>query len=92
MSLTPKERELVAIGASIGGNCIPCLEFHYEKCKELGFSKKELADAIAVAKKVKEVPNQRIYETADKLNANHAKKAEAKSKKAACKDGVCCLQ
>jgi AhpD family alkylhydroperoxidase len=41
MALTEKEKELVAIGASIGGNCIPCLEWHYKKCIELGFRKGE---------------------------------------------------
>jgi 4-carboxymuconolactone decarboxylase len=91
MTLTLKEQELVAIGASIGGNCIPCLEYHYEKCKELGFTKRELAKAIAVAKKVKEVPNQKIYETADELNANHSKKTKAKSRNRSCEDGACCL-
>jgi len=89
MSLTPKELELVAIGASIAGNCIPCLEFHYEKCRELGFTKKELAEAIAVAKKVKEVPNQKIYETADKLNANHSKAGKPKGD-ACCEGSACC--
>jgi 4-carboxymuconolactone decarboxylase len=70
MSLSAKEIELVAIGSSIGGNCIPCLEWHYKKCVELGFSKAELKEAIDMAKKVKEVPNQKIYETAEKLVAD----------------------
>jgi 4-carboxymuconolactone decarboxylase len=90
MSLTLKEKELVAIGASIGGNCIPCLEWHYEKCTELGFTKKELAQAIAVAKKVKEVPNQKICEVADQLNGDHSKKT--KGEESVSKNSVCCLQ
>jgi len=69
MALSEKEKELVAIGASIGGNCIPCLEYHYKKCKELGYSEEELREAIDMAKMVKEVPNKKIYETADKLNS-----------------------
>jgi len=68
MSLTKKELELVALGSSIGGNCIPCLEWHYQECSKLGISQQELAEAITIAKKVKEVPNQKIYETAEKLN------------------------
>jgi len=71
MALTEKELELVALGSAIGGNCIPCLEWHYKKCAELGFSQQELAKAIAMAKKVKEVPNQKIYETAEKLCSQH---------------------
>jgi 4-carboxymuconolactone decarboxylase len=69
MGLSEKERELVAIGSAIGGNCIPCLEWHYNKCIELGFSKADLREAIAMAKKVKEVPNQKVYEAAEKLAA-----------------------
>ena len=67
MTLTEKEKELVAIGASIGGNCIPCLEWHYKKCLELGFTKEQMRLAFAMAKKVKEVPNKKIYEIADQL-------------------------
>jgi 4-carboxymuconolactone decarboxylase len=67
MSLSEKEKELVAIGASIGGNCIPCLEWHYKRCLELGFTKEQMRLAFAMAKKVKETPNKKIYETADQL-------------------------
>jgi len=70
-SLSEKEKELVAIGAAIGGNCIPCLEWHYKKCIELGFTKDQMRLAIAMAKKVKEVPNKMIYEAADQLIANN---------------------
>ena len=66
-TLSEKEKELVAIGASIGGNCIPCLEWHYKKCLELGFTKDQMQLAIAMAKKVKEAPNKMIYEAADQL-------------------------
>ena len=77
MGLSAKEKELVAIGASIAGNCIPCLQWHYKKCIELGFSKEEMHDAFEMAKKVKEVPNNKIYEAAAKLNQSSA--AEQKS-------------
>ena len=65
--LSEKEKELVAIGAAIGGNCIPCLNWHYKRCIELGYSKEEMLDAFEMAKKVKEVPNNKIYETANIL-------------------------
>ena len=67
MALSEKEKELVAIGASIGGNCIPCLEYHYQKCIGLGYSKEEMREAFDTAKTVKEIPNAKIYETAGKL-------------------------
>lgn len=68
MALSEKEKELVAIGAAIGTNCIPCLEWHYKKSTELGFSKQDMQEAIAMAKKVKEVPTGKIYEAATKLS------------------------
>jgi len=68
MSLSEKEKELVAIGSSIGGNCIPCLEYHYKRCVELGYNKEEMQEAFDMAKKVKEAPNKKIYEAAEKLN------------------------
>ena len=67
MALSEKEKEMVAIGAAIGGNCIPCLEWHYKKCIDLGYSKEEMREAFDMAKKVKEVPNHKIYETGNNL-------------------------
>ena len=66
-ALSEKEKELVAIGASIGGNCVLCLEWHYKRCIELGYTKEEMREAFDMAKKVKEAPNKKIYETADRL-------------------------
>jgi len=68
MALSERELEMAAIGAAIGGNCIPCLEWHYNKCVELGFSKKEMQEAFDMAKTVKEMSNKKIDDTAKKLN------------------------
>jgi len=70
MGLNEKTKELVAIGAAIGGNCIPCLQWHYKKCRGLGISKEEIQEAIDMAKKVKEVPIQKIYKAANKLHSD----------------------
>ena len=86
MALTEREKELVAIGSSIGGNCIPCLEWHYQKCTELGFSKEEMREAFNMAKKVKEVPNKKIYEAADSLIADDGNE----SAPCCCPDNNCC--
>ncbi|MCX6382934.1 MAG: carboxymuconolactone decarboxylase family protein [Actinobacteria bacterium] len=67
MSLDNREKELVAIGAAIGGNCIPCLEWHYKQCVEAGFTKEEIQEAINMAKMVKEVLIKKINEVAEKL-------------------------
>ena len=62
MALDIKTKELVAIGAALAGNCLPCLEWHYKKCIELGISNDDIKEAIQMAKKVKEVPAKKISE------------------------------
>jgi AhpD family alkylhydroperoxidase len=42
-----RTKELIAIGASIGAHCQPCLTYHVAKAKELGVGEKEIREAIA---------------------------------------------
>ena len=67
MSLDIKTMELVALSAAIGGNCIPCLEWHYKKCIELSISKEEIKEAIKMANTVKQVSINKINEVAEQL-------------------------
>lgn len=67
MGLDQKTLELVALGAAIGGNCIPCLEWHFKKCIELGILKEEIKEAIALANQVKQVPIKKIHDVAERL-------------------------
>ena len=53
MQLEQREKELAAIGASIGCNCRPCIEHHIPAGREAGLSEVELADAVAVARGVR---------------------------------------
>lgn len=62
-----KTKELIAIGAAVAGNCIPCLQWHYKKCIELGIPEDKIKSAIAVAKIVKDVPIKKISELTEKL-------------------------
>ena len=43
-----KMKELVAVGASVGAHCQPCLSYHVAKAKELGIQDEEIRAAIAV--------------------------------------------
>ena len=65
--MNEKTKELIAIGAAVAGNCIPCLEWHYKKCVELGISKNEIEEAIKMANTVKNVPINKINELAQTL-------------------------
>lgn len=67
MALDGKTRELVAIGAAVAGNCIPCLQWHYNKCIELGIPVEDVKEAIKMARTVKGVPIKKIDELAEKL-------------------------
>ena len=53
MRLEQREKELAAIGASIGANCRPCIEHHLPAGREAGLSESELADAVAAAQAVR---------------------------------------
>ncbi|AFV01164.1 MULTISPECIES: carboxymuconolactone decarboxylase family protein [unclassified Dehalobacter] len=67
MALDVKIKELVAVGAAVAGNCIPCLQWHYNKCIELGIPIEDVKEAIEMARMVKEVPIKKIDELAEKL-------------------------
>ncbi len=46
-------KELIAIGASVTANCIPCLEYHTNLAKDHGATEQEIKEAIEVAKMVR---------------------------------------
>ena len=54
MRLEQGEKELAAIGASIGANCRPCIEHHLPAGREAGLSEPGLADAVAAAQAVRQ--------------------------------------
>ena len=41
-----KTKELVAIGASVGAHCQPCLTWHVAKAREMGIDKELIREAI----------------------------------------------
>lgn len=65
--LSPRERELVAIGAAIGSNCVPCGEYHIPVARKTGLTDAQIGEAIELANKVKQVPASNVYETARQL-------------------------
>lgn len=42
-----KTKELIAIGASVGAHCQPCLTWHVEKAREMGIDDETIREAIA---------------------------------------------
>lgn len=47
-----KVRELIAVGASVGAHCQPCLTYHVAKAKGLGIAETDIREAIAVGQMV----------------------------------------
>ncbi|HJU70772.1 MAG TPA: carboxymuconolactone decarboxylase family protein [Paucimonas sp.] len=54
--LTPRERELVALGAAMGSNCVPCIEHHILEARKAELSDGQIREAIELADKVRQVP------------------------------------
>jgi arsenite methyltransferase len=51
-TLTPRLKELIAIGASVTAHCQPCLKYHVAKAKELGIDDHEIRQAANVGHQV----------------------------------------
>lgn len=54
MSLNFKEKELVAVGASVAAGCKPCTNYHFKQVREAGASDEEIKQAISDAVSVRD--------------------------------------
>ena len=48
-----RTKKLITVGASVGANCHPCLEYHVGKARELGIPCSEIREAVEAAKAVR---------------------------------------
>lgn len=62
--LSPRDRELVALGAAMGSNCVPCIEYHIPQARKAGLSDSEIAEAIRLSDKVRQVPARKVLDVA----------------------------
>ena len=67
MQLEQRDKELAAIGASIGCNCRPCIEHHIPAGREAGLSEEDLADAVAAARAVRDQAIELLAPRVDEL-------------------------
>ena len=70
--LTPRERELVALGAAMGSNCVPCIEYHIPESRNVGLTDPEIRAAIEHADKIRQVPARKVLEAALNMLASSA--------------------
>lgn len=62
--LKNREQKLVALGAAIASNCLPCIEYHIPEAKKAGLTDTQIKEAVQTADKVRQVPARMVLETA----------------------------
>lgn len=93
--LSPRDRELVALGAAVAANCIPCVEYHIPKAREAGLTDAELTEVLALADTVRQVPADKVLAAAEALVSGGTAPVEKGNPCAAIggkaeKKGACC--
>jgi AhpD family alkylhydroperoxidase len=63
-NLTPRESELVALGAATASNCVPCIEHHIPEARKAGLTNSQIRAAIELADKVRQVPARKVLDAA----------------------------
>jgi 4-carboxymuconolactone decarboxylase len=62
--LNNREQELVALGAAIASNCVPCIEYHIPEAGRAGLSDSQIKEAVRIADTVRRVPARMVLQTA----------------------------
>ena len=65
--LSARERELVALGAALGSNCVPCVEYHIPQARKAGLNDAQISEAIRLADRVRQVPARKVLDVALQL-------------------------
>ena len=71
MDLDKKTYELIAIGASIAGDCQPWLEYHFNAARVAGATTVEINASIEIGKMVREKPKEHMEVLIKKLTENN---------------------
>jgi AhpD family alkylhydroperoxidase len=82
MRLENRILALIAVGASVAANCQPCLESNVRTSLECGADAQQIAEAIAIGKKVRQG-------AASKFDHFAASLQDTSSSSAGPKDGGC---
>ena len=62
--LSPRDRELVSLGAAMASNCVPCIEHHIPQARKAGLSDAEISEAIQLSDKLRQVPARKVLDVA----------------------------
>lgn len=67
--ITPRERELVSLGAAMGSNCVSCIEHHIPASRRAGLTDAQISEAIQLADQLRQVPARKTLDAAINLLA-----------------------
>jgi AhpD family alkylhydroperoxidase len=62
--LTVRKQKLVAFGAAIASNCLPCVEYHIPNAEKVGCSDLQIKGVAQIADKARRVPPWAVLMTA----------------------------
>lgn len=65
-TLSPREHELVALGAALASNCVPCIEYHIKEARKAKLTDAEIAAAIELADNIRRVPAGKVLDAASR--------------------------
>ncbi len=60
-------KELIAIGASVTANCVPCLRYHLKKVRETGVDEAQIQTAVSIGRMVRKGAASKWDEEAETL-------------------------
>jgi AhpD family alkylhydroperoxidase len=75
---------LMAVAASVGANCHPCLEYHVGKALECGMMMSEIMEAVQVARTVRGGANASMDRLALKLAGNKPSQGACDGREPSC--------
>ena len=62
------ERELLALGAALGSNCVPCIEHHVTEARRAGLTDSQISAAIQLADQIRKVPAAKVTDAAEAVS------------------------
>lgn len=85
--LNDREQTLVGLGAALASNCVPCIEYHIPRARQVGCSDVQIKEAVQIADKVRRVPARLVLQTAmARIQEDEASATETKGADCGCSD------
>lgn len=86
-----KIKKLIAVGASVGANCHPCLEFHVGGAFDLGIDKSEIKEAVDVGMAVRKGSAASMDNLVKKLLYKESPSSNEDKTSSGCSSGCCSI-